>query len=444
MTPLPETKYASSGDISIAYQVMGDGPLDLVVVPGFVSHVEFLHELPGYTRWIESMASFARVIRFDKRGGGLSDPVSGAPSLEERIDDVRAVMDAVGSENAALLGWSEGAPLSVLFAATYPQRTSALILLGGFPRILQAADYLGGMEEAVYTAWTEEMVENWGSGATLDFLGPSVADNDELRVLWGEFERLSANPGALRAMWALNRQIDIRAVLPQVRVPTLVVHRREDTLVPIRGGRLMASQIPGAKLVEPEGRDHRAFIGDIEGLVAEVEEFLTGTRQITPTDRVLATVLFTDIVASTQQAAELGDRRWRRLLDSHDEMAAGQVKRFRGRMIKTTGDGILATFDGPPRAINCAGAIRDGARALGLETRAGLHIGEIELLGDDIGGIAVHITARVLEKAAPGEVVVSRTLTDLVAGSGLRFEDRGEHGLKGVAEKWYLFAAAVS
>jgi class 3 adenylate cyclase len=443
VTTLPETKYARSGDLSIAYQVLGDGPIDLVIVPGFVSHVEFFHEIPGYTHWLRGFSSFARVIRFDKRGGGLSDRVTGVPSLEERMDDVRAVMDAVGSERAALFGWSEGGPMSLLFAATYPERTTALIVFGSFSRILRAADYPIGTPALTYADFTRRLAESWGTGRSLDLLGPSMGDNAELRTLWAKFERLSASPGAVRAIYEMNGRIDIRSILPMIQTPTLVLHRKEDSLAPFKWGQYIADHVPGARMVALEGRDHMAFWGDADTIVAEVKEFLTGTRHDhVETERILATVLFTDIVGSTARAAELGDSRWRGLLDAHDELVARQLERFRGRLVKSTGDGILATFDGPARAINCARAIRDGVRALGLEITAGLHTGEVEVRGHDIGGIAVHIASRVREHAEPGEVMVSRTMTDLVAGSGLVLESRGEHELQGIGEHWELFALA--
>lgn len=441
MTSLPETKYAKSGDISIAYQVMGDGPIDLVIVPGTVHHVEFLHEIPGYTRFVGSLAAFARVITFDKRGGGLSDPITGAPSLEERMDDVRAVVDAVGSQRIALLGWSEGGSIGALFAATYPERTAGLVLYHPYIRLLWSPDFPSGLRRNEVEQLIEAVVDSWGQGNSLAMFEPSLAENHELRALWGKLERLSLSPGAVRAVWQLNAEIDVRSVLPAIRVPTLTVDRREPR-GPLASARDVADQIPGTRFVELDGAAAWPFLGDTGAFIAVVEEFLTGHQHvISSAERVLATVLFTDIVGSTEHAAKVGDKRWRQILDDHDELVLRQVERFRGSLVKHTGDGVLTTFDGPARAINCANAIRDGARALGLEIRAGLHIGEVELRDDDIGGIAVHIAARVLEKAEPGEVLVSRTLTDLVAGSGLRFEDRGEHELKGVAEKWQLFAA---
>jgi pimeloyl-ACP methyl ester carboxylesterase len=442
MTSVPETKYANSGNVSIAYQVMGDGPMDLIIVPGSVSNVEFSHELPGYTRCLEQLAAFARVVTFDKRGNGMSDRVERAPSLEVRMDDVRAVMDAVGSVRAALMGVSEGGPMSMLFAATYPERVQALVLYATFASMSARDDWPPGVTPLI-TDNLEMVRDIWGrDGGAVELMAPSVASIPEWRDLWAKFERYSATPATMVALFQMNSQIDVRSLLPAIRVPTLVLHRRDDRCCPLEGARRMAEAIPGARFVELEGEDHFPYTGDSGAIVAEVEEFLTGQRhEAAVSERVLATALLTDIVASTERATKLGDSKWRQLLDAHDELATRQLRRCRGRLVKSTGDGILATFDGPARAINCASAMRDGVRALGLEIRAGLHTGEIELRGDDIGGIAVHIAARVLSKAQPGEVLVSRTLTDLVAGSDLRFEDRGEHELKGVAEKWHLFAA---
>ena len=444
MSGVPETKYAKSGDISIAYQVVGDGPIDVVLVPGQSHHVEFMHELPGYSRFINQLTSFARVITFDKRGSGLSDPIVGSPSLEERMDDIRAVMDTVGSERAALFGWSDGAPMALLFAATYPDRTTSLVLYNTFARMLRAEGYPAGIPPEEFKEMAGSMVESWGQASRVEILNPSVPWGPESRSLWAKFERLCISPGALRASVELAGEIDVRSILPAIRVPTLVLHRRESSLVPAAASQYVADSIPNARFVQLEGGDYWPFLGDTESMLVEVEEFITGERHaVVGTDRVLATVLFTDIVASTERAAQVGDHQWRQLLDSHDQVTARQLARFRGSLVKNTGDGVLATFDGPARAINCAVAIREAVRALGLETCAGLHTGEVEKRGTDIGGIAVHIAARVLEKAQPGEVLVSRTLTDLVAGSGLSFEDRGEHELQGIANKWQLFAATT-
>jgi pimeloyl-ACP methyl ester carboxylesterase len=431
---VPVTRYAVSGDINIAYQTMGAGPIDIILVPGIVSHVEFLHEFVGYTAFLRRLSSFARVVTFDKRGQGLSDRISGAPSLEQRIDDVRAVMDAIGSNKAVLLGFSEGSAMSALFAATYPERVSKLILFGGY-------------------AWAklpEEMiaqrVAHWGTGAMIKSLSPDEAANADAVDQIAKFERLSASPGTIKAYMALVRMIDVRPVLPAVRVPTLVLHRQTDALIPVERGRELAAQIPDAKYIEYPSGNHLFWSADTETLVGDIEEFVTGYRQNSSTDleRVLATVLFTDIVESTRSAAEMGDQAWRRLLDAHDLLARQVVEKHRGVLIKTTGDGILATFDGPGRAVRSALAFAaTAAKQIGLPLRAGLHTGEVEVRGRDIGGIAVHAAARVMGQCDAGEVLVSRVVTDLVAGTGLKFSERGSHELKGLPGRWDLFAASI-
>jgi class 3 adenylate cyclase/pimeloyl-ACP methyl ester carboxylesterase len=434
---LPVTRYALSGDVSIAYQVMGDGPIDLVMVPGVVSHVEFAHEVPGYTAFLRRLSTCARVVSFDKRGQGLSDRISGAPSLEERMDDVRAVMDAVGSRRAAVMGFSEGCVMSALFAATYPERVSQLILFGGFAVATMLTDDL---EERV-----AQRVKLWGTGALIKAVWPSQALNQDAVALVAKFERLSASPGGIRAISLLNAQIDVRPILPTVRVPTLVLHRRGDLMVPIEAGRNLAKQIPNAKFVEYDGEDHIFWSGNVEPLLGDIEEFVTGNRQGSSFDleRILATVLFTDIVDSTSRAVQIGDHSWHSLLDEHDRIARRMVEKYRGHMVKTTGDGILATFDGPGRAIRCALDFEAAATQIGLPSRAGLHAGEVEVRDKDIGGIAVHAAARVMALSHPGEVLVSRVVMDLVAGAGLKFAPRGAHKLKGVPGRWDLFAASA-
>ncbi len=433
----PETRYARSGDVFIAYQVLGHGPLDLVFIPGFVSHVEHWWEAPPITRFMQRLASFSRLILFDKRETGLSDRVAGIATLEERMDDVRAVMDTVGSEQAAVFGISEGGPMSILFAATYPERTSALVVYGSFPEF----SYWIPTPEALEQLLTK-IEQGWGTCVTLPMFAPSFVEDAQFRHWWARFERSGASPGAVKALMRMNSEINISHVLPAIRVPTLILHRAEDTAVAVEGSRFMAERIPGAKYVELSGRDHVPMLGDADAILDEIEEFLTGTRLGAETDRALLTVLFTDIVGSTERAAELGDRRWRDLLDSHRAVMRHELARYRGREVATTGDGFLATFDGPARAIRCAIGAREAVRQLGLEIRAGLHTGECELLGEDVGGIAVHIGARVAASAMPGEVLVSSTVKDLVAGSGLQFEDRGTHTLKGIPDEWRLFAVA--
>jgi class 3 adenylate cyclase len=430
---LPETRYAQSGDLNIAFQTMGDGPIDLILVPGIVSHVEFLHEMPGYTAFLRRLAKFARVITFDKRGQGLSDRISGAASLEQRMDDVRAIMDEIGSERAAVFGFSEGAAMSALFAATYPERTSRLLLFGGFAKGRRGEDQIA------------QLVKGWGSGAMINSLSPGQAANPDAVRQFAKMERLSASPGTFREYISLNLQIDVESILPAIRVPTLVLHRRNDAMIPLKRGAELATQIPNAKLIEYPGEDHTFWIGEVDAMLGDVEEFVTGHRESSAEDfeRILATVLFTDIVDSTRNAVEKGDQQWRRLLDDHDRLARQTVEKHRGTLIKSTGDGILATFDGPGRAVRCALALGPASRQIGLSLRAGLHTGEIEIRGKDIGGVAVHAAARVMAQSQPDEVLVSRVVTDLVAGAGLKFSERGSHELKGLPGRWDLFAASA-
>jgi pimeloyl-ACP methyl ester carboxylesterase/class 3 adenylate cyclase len=433
---LPVTRYAISGDVNIAYQTMGGGPVDIILVPGFMSHIEFMHELPGYTAFLGRLSNFARVVTFDKRGQGLSDRVSDAPSLEQRMDDVRAVMDAAGSQRAILFGYSEGCAMSALFAATYPERVSKLILFGGYAR---RSDFSNHEERALQRA------KLWGTGAMIKTLAPSVATDPEAVALVAKLERLSASPGAVKSFALLNAQIDVRPILPTVRVPALVLHRKTDAQVPVELGRELASLVPDAKYVEYPVGDHSLFRGDVDAVLGDIEEFITGHRESSSGDleRVLATVLFTDIVGSTRSAAEIGDQAWRRLLDSHDQLAKQMVEKHRGILVKSTGDGILATFDGPGRAVRCALALGTASKQIGLPLRAGLHTGEIEIRERDIGGIAVHATARVMAQSQSSEVLVSRVVTDLVAGAGLKFSERGSHELKGLPGRWDLFAASM-
>jgi len=438
----PETRYAQSGDVNIAYQVVGDGPLDLVYVAGWVSHLEYFWHEPSYAAFLRRLASFSRLILFDKRGTGMSDrvPESELPTLEERMDDVRAVMDAVESEQAALLGLSEGGPMCLLFAATYPERTRALIMPGSYARRTWAPDHPWAPKEADHEAFIEEVAREWGGPVGLAARAPSQAGNDAFSRWWATYLRMSASPGAAKTLTRMNTQIDVRDVLPVVQVPTLIVHRTGDRAMSVEGSRYMAERIEAARYVELPGEDHLPFLGDQDEIVDEIEEFLTGVRRGPEPDRVLATVLFTDIVGSTERAAALGDRRWRELLEAHHAAVRRELERFRGREVDNAGDGFLATFDGPARAIRCAQAIRDFVDTVGLSIRAGLHTGECEIHGDGIAGIAVHMGARVASLAGPGEVLVSSTVKDLVAGSGIEFEDRGVHELKGVPGDWRLYA----
>ncbi len=430
---LPATRYALSGEVNIAFQAMGDGPVDIIMVPGVVSHVEFLHEFPEYTEFLRRLATFARVVTFDKRGQGLSDRTSAAPSLEQRVDDVRAIMDEIGSRRAVLLGFSEGSPMSAFFAATNPERVSKLILYGGYAKSFAT-------EEVIL-----QRTAIWGTGVIMGYAAASLSTNPEAVKQLAKFERLSASPGTAKAFMLLNSQIDVTSILSNVRVPTLVLHRRTDALVPVEFGRELAQMIPAARYIEYPDGDHVPFTGDTEALLGDIQEFVTGEREDSALDqeRILATVMFTDIVESTRSAVDMGDQRWRRLLNSHDAIAKQAIEKHRGRLIKSTGDGVLATFDGPGRAVRCALAIETASQQIGLPLRAGLHTGEIELRGRDVGGIAVNIAARVMAQCAPGEVLVSRVVTDLVAGAGLKFAERGSHEMKGLPGRWDLFAASV-
>jgi pimeloyl-ACP methyl ester carboxylesterase len=435
-----ETKYARSGDVSIAYQVSGEGALDVVLVPGAFTHLEHMQLEPRAVRFGQRLASFARLISFDKRGTGLSDRVAAIPTLEQRMDDVRAVMDAVGSERAALIGVSEGGPMSMLFAATYPERTVALVLYGTFARGSLAEDYPWWRRAEEREAIIAAMRNAWGTGKSIDIYAPSLAGDDAFRQWWAALERTAMSPGAAVALARMNAEIDARHVLDAIRVPALVIHRAGDHAVRIEHGRYIAERIPGAKYVELPGEDHLPIAGDMDRVLDEIEEFLTGVRHRANYDRVLATVLFTDIVGATERAVALGDQRWRELLDWHHAMVRRELVAFRGREIDTAGDGFPAAFDGPARAICAARAITEKVKLMDLEVRAGLHTGECEITGSKLAGIAVHIGARIAALAGPGEVLVSQTVKDLVAGSGLEFEDRGMHALKGIPSEWHLYA----
>jgi pimeloyl-ACP methyl ester carboxylesterase len=441
----PPTRYAKSGDASIAYQVVGDGPKDLVLAFGFTTHLEIQWESPEFARFFDRIASFSRLILFDKRGTGLSDPVAEAPTLEQRVDDVRAVMDAAGSERATMFGISEGGPMCVLFAATHPERVDALVLHGAMGRTTEAPDYPWASPADALRESAEELIAPfWGQDAEglMETFAPSLAGDPEAVEFATRMERSAASPAMVEKIFEMFLDIDVRAVLPTIHVPTLVLHRRGDRVVNWRAGKDLAAHIPGARYVELDGIDHLPWAGDYEAVLGEIEEFLTGARSLPEPDRVLATVMFTDIVGSTERAAELGDARWRNLLSAHQASVRRELDRFRGREVKTLGDGTLAIFEGPARAIRCGQAIGEAARSSDLEVRIGLHCGEVEVMDGDVGGIAVHIAARVGALAAPGEVLVSSTVKDLVAGSGIEFEDRGAQQLKGISDEWRLFAAA--
>ena len=441
MAEVPETRYVKSGDIHIAYQVFGSGPLDLVWVPGFLSHLELQWENPAWAHMLRRLGSFARVIMFDKPGTSLSDRLATIPTLEQRMDDVRAIMDAVGSERAALFAISEGGPMSILFAATYPPRTVALALYGSYARRMWAPDHPWGRKEEEMRAILERMERDWGKDVNLALWAPSLADNAEARRHIATYWRQAASPGAALTIMQLTKDLDVRHVLPVISVPTLVMHRTGDRVTSLEQGRYLAEHIPGARFVELAGNDHIPAVGNGDAIIDEIEEFLTGVRP-SESDRVLATILFTDVVGSTERALALGDRRWRELLEQYYATARRELTRFRGREIDTAGDGLFAAFDGPARAIRCACRIRDEVRPLGLEIRSGLHAGECEVVGEKIGGIAVHIGARVASNAGAGEVLVSSTVRDLVAGSGIGFKERGSHVLKGLPGEWPLFAVA--
>ena len=439
----PQTRYAKSGDVHIAFQVWGDGPSDLVFFPGFVSHVEQAWEEPSVARFLDRLGSFARVIAFDKRGTGLSDRVD-ITALERRMDDVRAVMDSAGSERATLLGVSEGGALATVFAATFPEHTSALVLYGSFARLLEDDDYPFGLSEQRLNSFADHLEAHWGTGVSLGAWAPSARDDVRLRHWWAEFQRLAASPGAAVAFIRTFGGVDARDVLSAISVPTLVIHRTGDRMVTIPHARYLAEHIPGARLVELPGEDHLYFVGDQDAILDAIEEFVTGSRATIKPDRVLATVLFTDIVASTARAADLGDRKWRDLLEAWQARVRRLLERYRGREVNTTGDGFLATFDGPERAIHCATAITRESPLIGIDVRAGLHTGLCEIMDEDVGGIAVHLAARIVAEAEPGEVLVSSTVKDLVAGSGIAFVDRGLHALKGVPDEWRLYGLTTA
>ena len=435
-----ETHYADSGGVSIAYQVHGDGPVDLVLVPGFVSDVELLAEEPGVARFFRRLAGFSRMLVFDKRGQGLSDRPGRPPTLEESMDDLKAVIDAAGFERPAVFGVSEGGPMSTLYAATYPNDVSALILFGTFARMLEAPDFSPGIAAAALDRWGEMIRRDWGGPVGLKLWAPSRVGDQGFERWWARLLRQGTSPSGAVALMELYREMDVRAILPAIDVPTLVLHRADDRMIVAAQGRYLAENIPGARYVELAGEDHVPFAGDVDALLGEVEEFLIGSRGATESERALATILFTDIVGSTEKAAELGDRGWRQLLERHDAAVRRQLSLHRGREVKTMGDGFLATFDGPARAIHCASALRDEVASLGIEVRAGIHTGEVELIGDDVGGMAVNIGARIGALADGGEVLVSSTVRELVVGSGLEFADRGVQTLKGAPGEWRLFA----
>lgn len=438
----PETHYAQSGDVNIAYQVVGDGALDLVFVMGWVSHLEYFWEEPSFARFLTRLASFSRLILFDKRGTGLSDrvPIRDLPTLEQRMDDVRVVMEAVGSKSAALCGVSEGGPMCSLFAATYPEKTNALVMIGTYAKRIWDPEYPWAPTQEAREEFYEEMQREWGGPVGLEERAPSVADDPHFREWWATYLRMGASPGAALALTKMNADIDVRHVLPSIRVPVLVIHRAQDQCLRVEEGRYVASRIPGAKYLELPGVDHLPFVGDQDAILDEIEEFLTGVRHAPDYDRVLATVVFTCLTDAARQAARVGERQWRDLLERYTSHARRELELFRGREVEMVEGDLLATFDGPARAIRCASAILDAAARLGIRVKAGLHTGECDVMDDKVGGIAVSIGAHVLEQAATGEVLVSHTVKDLVAGAGIGFLERGTHILENVPGEWRLFA----
>jgi pimeloyl-ACP methyl ester carboxylesterase len=443
---VPTTHYAHKGDLSIAYAVIGSGDLDLVVVPGFVSHLDGMWQLAGYRQLIERLATFSRVIVFDKSGTGLSDPVATPGTLEERADDLRAVMEAVGSQAAVLLGISEGGAMAMVFAAAHPERTRDLILYGATPRFSRAPGYPCGPELSDLVAQMGAVLEGgWGEGVALEVFAPSHLGDPAFEDWWSRIQRSGASPAMARALFRMWAELDVRDVLDAIHVPTLVLHRRGDRLIDVSVGRYLAAHIAGARYVELDGDDHLAYTGDVDQLAAEIEEFVTGSRprpQIV--DRILATVLFVDVAGSTETAARVGDAVWASIRGSFLAAARAQLARYDGTEVDVAGDGLFATFAGPARAIRCALAIGQAAEGVGVGVRAGVHAGEVEREdGGGVSGLAVHIGARVMAEAEPGEVLVSGTVKDLVVGSGLGFADRGVHVLRGVPGSWALFAVTT-
>jgi pimeloyl-ACP methyl ester carboxylesterase len=437
-----EVNYAHNGDVSIAYRVFGEGPPDLAFITGFVSHLEVAFEHPSVRRFFDRLASFGRVIFWDKREQGLSDRLGQPPTLEQGMDDLAAVLDAARSERAVLFGISEGGPLSVLYAASFPERVTHLVLYGTYARLTRAADYPEGLPREALDRFLRRIGTDWGGPVGIELWAPTAVGDEDFAAWWAHLLRSGTSPRAAAALIGMYYELDVRAALPTITAPALVLHRARDRVTPAAWGRALASLLPNARYVEFEGADHVPFVGDQDAILDEVEEFITGTRREREPERVLATVLFTDIVGSTKRAAAAGDRDWRALLERHDELVRRELQRFRGREIKQTGDGFLASFDGPARAVRCAASIAGQVRRLGLEIRAGVHTGECEIRDGDISGMAVHIGARVGATAGSGEVLVSSTVKDLVVGSGLSFEDRGVAELRGVPGEWRLFALA--
>jgi len=436
---VPEIKYAKNKGIHIAYQTIGSGPIDLVLVPGWVSNLEIFWEEPSTVRFLRRLSTFSRLILFDKRGTGLSDKVCYTPTLEERMEDVRTVMDAVQSKRAALVGYSEGGPMCSLFAATYPERTLSLIMIGSYARRIQTADYPLGVTLEKFESFLNQIENNWGEAVGLESRAPSLADDALFRNWWARFLRLSASPGTAIALTRMNSEIDVRRILPTIRVPTLILHAEKDAVINVEEGRYMANQIPGARFYEIPSRDHLPWVGGADIILDRIEEFVTGSISGSATGRALFTVMFTDLTNSTQLAAEFGDQRWHTMLEAHHKAIRHEISVYAGQEIDNAGDGFFVAFDGPARAIHCALSIRKALQAIDLSVRIGIHIGECENIAGKLTGIAVHIGSRISAKAEPNQIWVSQTVKDLVAGSGILFEDTGVHDLKGVPDKWHLY-----
>ena len=437
---VPAVQYARNGTVHLAYQTFGTGERDLVLIPGFISHADFPWEHPPYRRFMERLGSIARVTVYDKRGNGLSDPVDPTGGFDQHLDDLDTIIAAVGARQPVLFGWSEGAAVAVLYASHHPQQVQSLVLYGAFPRMIADEQYPHGVTREVFDAGLDLIRENWGTGISLTILGPEQFANEEFRQWWGRYERTASSPGVAMASLRIDAQLDLRDILPAIHVPTLLIHRVDDPIIRVQGSRLMAERMPDARLVELPGSLHWPWMGDSDAVVEEIEEFLTGRRRPAEADRALATVLFTDIVDSTERAAAAGDHRWRAIVEDHDAATRFELERHHGRLVKTTGDGALATFDRPAAAARCALALQRAVARQGLVLRAGLHTGEIELRAGDVTGLAVNLAARVSATAGAGQTLATRTVKDLVVGSGIQFEPAGTHDLRGVPGEWELYA----
>lgn len=437
-----QTRYARSEEGSVAYQIVGEGPVDMVFMSAGFSHVDGRWEEPSFARMLNRFADFSRLLVFDKRGTGASDPIPQENSWEDWADDILRVMDDARSERAVIVGVGDSGPIAMLFAATYPQRVSSLVIVNTSPKPLRSDDFPWGRDLAQVEEFLSAQEKSWGSGGMLDVLSPSKAEDALYRRWWAKYQRMSASPSTSTKVARLMFSMDVRPFLSTIQAPTLVIQRDNLPMVSVENGRYLAENIPGAKYAELPGRDYFIYLGNPD-VIDAIEEFLTGSRPEPDIDRILATVMFTDIVGSTDRAAELGDHGWKQVLDAHDRVVKASLDEYRGRLIKNTGDGLLATFDGPARAIRSAASIKSSLAAEGLQIRSGLHAGELEVRGDDVGGIAVHIGARVMSRASPDEILVSSTVKDLTVGSGIQFRDRGEHELKGIPERWHLYSAVL-